>query len=147
MKKILTVALTLIVGGNLLVAEEPPAKGFARDIEPPEGVILLRADKSAAKRNPLRKPITVLDVRTPEEFASGHLEGAINIDFKHPDFEKQVAQLDKNRPYLVHCGRGTRSAKARDRMKELGFTKIYHLNGGAEGWQKAGGPMVKEDKK
>ena len=76
----------------------------------------------------------VLDVRTPEEFAEGNIEGAINIDFKAPDFEQKIGELDKNKTYLVYCLSGIRSKKAADRMSELGFESLYVLNGGYSAW-------------
>src|SRR6188768_1084204 len=66
----------------------------------------------------------LLDVRTPEEFAGGNIEGAINIDFKGPDFEQKIGELDKTKTYLVYCLSGIRSKKAADRMSELGFESL-----------------------
>jgi len=80
------------------------------------------------------KDEVLLDVRTPEEFAGGNIEGAINIDFKAPDFEQKIGELDKNKTYLVYCLSGMRSRKAADRMSELGFTSLYTLNGGYSAW-------------
>ena len=82
--------------------------------------------------------LTVLDVRTRKEFAAGHLAGAKNLDFYAPDFQQQLQKLDKSKPYLVHCATGGRSAEARDKMKELGFKELYHMDEGYKGWSKAG---------
>ena len=71
----------------------------------------------------------VIDVRTPAEFASGHLEGAVNIDVQSPDFEALVTQLDPAGSYYVYCRSGNRSAQAIDRMAGLGFTDL--TNGGS----------------
>jgi len=76
----------------------------------------------------------LLDVRTPEEFAGGNIDGAINIDFKGPDFEQKIGELDKTKTYLVYCLSGIRSKKAADRMSELGFESLYVLNGGYSAW-------------
>jgi phage shock protein E len=76
----------------------------------------------------------VLDVRTSEEFAGGNIEGAINVDFKAPDFEQKIGELDKTKTYLVYCLSGIRSKKAADRMSELGFESLYVLNGGYSAW-------------
>src|SRR4051794_20936540 len=65
------------------------------------------------------KSTVVLDVRTPKEFAVGHIPGATNIDVNSPDFAKKVAGLDTNKVYLVHCAAGVRSAKACARMSQL----------------------------
>ncbi len=71
----------------------------------------------------------VIDVRTPAEFASGHLDGAVNIDVQSPDFEALVSQLDPAGSYYVYCRSGNRSAQAIDRMAGLGFTDL--TNGGS----------------
>jgi phage shock protein E len=70
----------------------------------------------------------ILDVRTPAEFASGHLEGAINIDVQGPDFDARVAELELDGAYVVYCRSGNRAATAIDRMTALGFTSLQ--NGG-----------------
>lgn len=77
----------------------------------------------------LADDVIVIDVRTPAEFASGHLEGAVNIDVQSPDFEAQIAQLDPAGSYFVYCRSGNRSGQAIDRMSSLGFTDL--TNGGS----------------
>lgn len=72
----------------------------------------------------------ILDVRTKEEYDSGHVEKAINIDYNSADFSKKISALDKNKTYLVYCRSGNRSSKAVSEMKGLGFTSIYNLSGG-----------------
>jgi phage shock protein E len=85
----------------------------------------------------------VLDVRTPKEFAAGHISGATNIDWNASDFAKKAAALDKSKTYLVHCAAGGRSAKASEKMTALQFTNVYNLEGGMKGWEKAGKPVEK----
>jgi rhodanese-related sulfurtransferase len=85
----------------------------------------------------------VLDVRTPGEFASGHLPGAINLDINGPEFERKIAALDKNKTYLVHCAAGVRSARACQKMSQLKFPHLYNLEGGLKAWEKAGKPVEK----
>jgi phage shock protein E len=80
----------------------------------------------------------VLDVRTPKEFAAGHIPGATNIDVNAPDFEQKVAGLSKDSTYLVHCAAGVRSAKACDKLSRLHFKNLYNLEGGFRAWQKEG---------
>ena len=89
------------------------------------------------------KQNVILDVRTAEEFAAGHLLGAINIDFNAADFETKVAALDKGKAYLVHCASGVRSARACQKLVSLGFPKLYNLPGGFRAWVKAGKPVEK----
>ncbi|HAB18179.1 MAG TPA: rhodanese-like domain-containing protein [Verrucomicrobiota bacterium] len=85
----------------------------------------------------------ILDVRTPSEFAQGHLPGAVLLDFKAPDFAERLANLDKSKQYLVHCAAGVRSAKACTKMESLGFTNLINLEGGLTAWKQAGKPVAK----
>lgn len=71
----------------------------------------------------------VLDVRTPEEYASGHLQGAVNIDVGAADFDTRIAELPLDGEYVVYCRSGNRSAAAVDRMNELGFTDVTDAGG------------------
>ncbi|MBO3269561.1 MULTISPECIES: rhodanese-like domain-containing protein [Hymenobacter] len=78
----------------------------------------------------LQKPdVVVLDVRTPEEYADGHLAGARNIDFKAPDFDDRIAQLDKSKTYVLYCASGNRSGKTATLMAEKGFAKVDNAGG------------------
>lgn len=88
------------------------------------------------------KSVQLIDVRTPEEYKAGHLEGAKNIDFYSKDFAQQMAKLDKNKPVAVYCAVGGRSASATDKLKSLGFAKIYDLDGGIRGWTASGKKTV-----
>jgi rhodanese-related sulfurtransferase len=76
----------------------------------------------------------ILDVRTPEEYDSGHLPGAINIDINGFDFLEQVENLDPSRPYFVYCKMGGRSARACLTMHEQGFANLHNLKGGILAW-------------
>lgn len=87
--------------------------------------------------------VTVLDVRTPEEYREGHIKGARNIDYNAGDFAAKVKELDKSKPYLVHCKSGGRSTSSLATFKELGFEKIIHLDGGFTGWEAAKLPVEK----
>jgi len=72
----------------------------------------------------------ILDVRTPEEVADGNVKGSINVDFKNDNFETEIKKLDREKAYFVYCRSGRRSSKAMEKMKDLGFTKIYNVLGG-----------------
>lgn len=78
----------------------------------------------------------LIDVRTPEEFAKGHLKEAKNINFNAADFENQISQLDKNQPAFIYCHSGGRSGKAYKKMKAQGFTKVYDMEGGYSAYSK-----------
>ena len=83
----------------------------------------------------------LLDVRTPAEYAAGHLEGAKNIDVESPDFTTQIAGLDKSATYALYCRSGNRSGVAMATMSGAGFTNVFHLGGGITAWQGAGLPV------
>lgn len=87
--------------------------------------------------------VVILDVRTAKEFSAGHITGATNLDFYGQDFEKKLLELNKDKSYLVHCASGGRSAKVRDKMTNLNFQSIYHLEGGMKAWEKAGKKVEK----
>ena len=90
------------------------------------------------------KPETVvLDVRTPREFATGHIEKAKNVNFQAADFGAQLEKLDRNKTYLVHCAAGGRSTQSLEVFKKLGFKSVVHLDGGFNAWTKAGLPVAK----
>lgn len=83
---------------------------------------------------------TLLDVRTPEEFAKGHLPDAKNIDWNGNDFDKQIATLDKSKPVFVYCLSGGRSSSAAKKMRSEGFKEVYELKGGIMKWRAANLP-------
>lgn len=83
-----------------------------------------------------------MDVRTPAEFAAGHIDGAINIDVEDPGFAAAIADLDTATTYAVYCHIGRRSAIATSTMGDAGFTSIYNLQGGIEDLAAAGATVV-----
>ena len=87
--------------------------------------------------------VQVLDVRTPEEYAGGHIEGATLIDFYEPDFADRIAQLDRDQEYVVYCQSGNRSGQATAMMAEQGFTTVDDVDGGIAAWQAAGLPVTR----
>lgn len=99
--------------------------------------------KQAADLLKQSKGVVVLDIRTPDEFKAGHLEGAKNIDFRAADFEAQLGKLDKSKAYLLHCASGRRSTTSLKQFEKLGFQAVYHLDGGIKAWQQADLPVVK----
>jgi len=86
--------------------------------------------KLAATKTP-----QLVDVRTPEEYANGNIEGAVNINIKANDFLHKINQLDKKQPVFVYCQAGGRSEKCAEKMKSLGFSEIYELKSGYSGWE------------
>lgn len=85
----------------------------------------------------MKKELTVLDVRTPAEFDSSHIKGAVNYDVLDSiQFMQQIQALDKNETYLVYCRSGKRSAKAAEWMNQQDFNHIYNMKEGILGWEK-----------
>ncbi|MCB0638920.1 MAG: rhodanese-like domain-containing protein [Lewinella sp.] len=80
--------------------------------------------------------VVILDVRTPQETAQGMIEGAIEINVTAPDFAQRVAELDKDKTYLVYCRSGRRSVTACNIMAEQGFSDLYNLLGGYLAWSR-----------
>jgi rhodanese-related sulfurtransferase len=80
----------------------------------------------------------ILDIRTPEEFDAGHIEGAIMVDFRADNFEAEMDKLDRDKAYLLYCRTGNRSRQSLETIDRLGFGEIYHLSDGIAGWQADG---------
>lgn len=78
--------------------------------------------------------LIIVDARTPEEFADGHLDGAINVDVKADDFTEQILKMSKEESYLVYCRSGKRSTKASNIMADQGFKTLYNMDGGYLAW-------------
>jgi len=90
------------------------------------------------------KDPVLIDVRTPGEYAQGHLANAISMDIYSNDFKSRASKLDKSKPVFVYCKAGSRSDSAADVLSDLGFKEIYDLNGGIISWQKANMPIEKK---
>jgi phage shock protein E len=86
--------------------------------------------------------VIILDVRTPEEFASGHIEGALNIDFNSGDFANEITRLNPSETYAIYCRSGNRSGQAASIMHKAGFHDVSNLDGGVIDWTNAGLPLV-----
>jgi rhodanese-related sulfurtransferase len=128
---ILRLLPVLLAGfASSLLAQAPAAR--IQDVSPDKATELI------AKQKPL-----ILDVRTPEEFADGHLAGAVNISSADPEFSKKIAALDQTRPVLVHCAAGGRSRRVLPALEALKFPSIHHLAAGFNGWLDAGKPVQK----
>ena len=83
----------------------------------------------------------LIDVRTPEEFAGGHLKAALNINFNSGDFETQLGKLDKSKAVFVYCLSGGRSSSAANKLADGGFSEVYNMDGGIMKWSSAGKPL------
>jgi phage shock protein E len=106
------------------------------------GISTISAGDAAAITDNPPEDLVVLDVRTPEEFAEGHLDGAVLIDFYDADFAEQLAALDPDVPYLVICRSGNRSGQTLGIMEQLGFASAADVDGGIIAWAGAGLPLT-----
>ena len=138
---LLAVSLWLVILGGVAQSEEPKAaasdaqSGTLRSVSPQEMLELVQRNRD----NPNS---VILDERTPEEFESGHIEGAVNMDYYHPGFQVDLGKLDKTKTYLVYCRTGNRSDNAFEFMKELRFVEVHPLEGGILAWRAAGFPVA-----
>ena len=80
--------------------------------------------------------VQLIDIRTPNEFSSGHIENAVNVDFfNQHNFKATFTKLDKKKPLYIYCRSGNRSSRAAKQLAGLGFENIYDLKGGYTNWR------------
>ena len=118
-----TVILFSCVNTNSQIIEDINAENFHQFIEKGDGIII--------------------DVRTSQEFNSGHIIDATNIDFYSEDFTDKLKIVRKDVPIYVYCRSGGRSSSAANKMEKLGFTKVYNMFGGIGSWQSEGYETIK----
>lgn len=97
-------------------------------ISPVQAFALIQGNKG----NP---QFEILDVRTPEEFKTGHIEGAVNMDFNSKAFREEIGRLERQKTYLVYCRTGRRSGEAVQTMRDLGFTNLLRFEGDIVRWR------------
>lgn len=81
---------------------------------------------------------TIIDLRSAEEYANGHIEEAINLDYNSSDFAQELDELDRDKIYLIYSYTDDVSGQVLDMMAELGFAEVYNMLGGIERWQQTG---------
>ena len=139
-----TVCLVTVSFAGLLVLFFSLGTARADEKEKASAATVTHADAKEAAKLVAKNQVVVLDVRTPGEFAAGHLAGATNIDFQSGDFSERLEKLDRDKSYLVYCAVGGRSTKALPQLSQLGFKHVVHLDGGFKAWQAAGNPVEKK---
>ncbi|MBU4530252.1 MAG: rhodanese-like domain-containing protein [Hoeflea sp.] len=120
-------ALMVLAPGQSLAA------GGLRDVTPQDAFGALQTDPS----------ILVLDIRTLREFAAGHLEGAIHINYYDRDFAHRIRALDSTRTYVMYCQAGGRSHALMRAFSQSPFRNVMHIPAGFSGWRRQGLPFVK----
>lgn len=141
MKKLLFLGVFVLLGGlsffvfssGICIGCAPTGKVVATK---PEIVSL-----SAFEFSQNHKEGVLIDIRTPEEFNSGHLEGAVNLDFYSPSFRADLDSLGRDGFYFIYCRSGSRTSQAKILMESLGFNNVYALRGGVLAWNSAGLPL------
>ncbi|PSL05051.1 rhodanese-like domain-containing protein [Cecembia rubra] len=111
-----------------------------------EGAPKLSPDEFQVQAKKHKKKNVILDIRTPEEVAEGYIEGAEFVDFLGGNFETEIQKLNKKKTYYVYCRSARRTIPATEKMKELGFKKVYMLEGGLNNWVETGKPLTKSPK-
>ncbi len=124
--KLHLIALLLLVGGA--------ASGQSKRT-------VISADEFERQINALNDE-QLVDVRTPDEFSKGYIEGALNIDINGSEFRRQASALDKSKPVYVYCLSGGRSANAAEYLRKNGFENVIELDGGLMKWNRAKKPLT-----
>lgn len=140
---VLLVSLPLLSSLSLAVAEDAVPKS----VDTIADTIKVEAVSDYIANN---QDAVILDVRTPQEFETSHVPGAVNINILHESFVEAVGQLDSDKTYIVYCTKnpaGGRSMTALAKMKEMGFKELISLEGGHVAWTEAHLPISTKDKK
>ncbi len=131
---ILTLAMVVLLQiGDLHASEERDQYGYFH-VGAPEAAQIIESSPK----------VIIVDIRTPAEFNEGHIKGALNIDYYAPNFDEQIAALDSNASYVLHCRSGGRSGRALSVLRENNLTNVTHLKGGVISWTKAGFPLYRD---
>jgi rhodanese-related sulfurtransferase len=125
----------------LLCSSYSPGQGLSGAGHNP-AVTLLTPAQAYELLSGRARDLVILDIRTPGEFTTGHIKGAINMDYRSGAFARDIGRLDRSRTYFVYCRTGRRTAGAIDIMTRLGFRRIIQVAGDIEGWKVAGLPLV-----
>lgn len=95
-----------------------------------------------AKELIMNDDVVLLDVRSDDEWDGGYIDGAIHVNYHEDDFDARLAELPKDKEYVVYCHAGGRSAKTVTKMKEAGFEMVHNLSGGISAWKSEGNDIV-----
>ena len=144
MKKVLVslvIAVAGLTGGAGLTACS--SQSAAETVAAAQAAGITRVGPQAFAEVLARPGVEIIDVRTPEEFAEGHIDGAVNIPVQSADFTERISQLDPAVTYAVYCRSGNRSRPAVAAMRDAGITEIVELESGTKGWISQGQALVR----
>ena len=130
---VLGVLSFFVIFSDICIGCAPTGKVIAKE---PEIMSL-----SAIEFSRNHKEGVLLDIRTPEEFGEGHIEGASNLDFYSSGFRADLDSLDKDGVYFIYCRSGSRTSQTKILMESLGFKNVYDLRGGILAWSSANLPL------
>jgi rhodanese-related sulfurtransferase len=125
------IVMAVLIGGCSSAGPAPDQ--IIRTVPPPEASALIEEMGQ-------RPEFVIIDTRRPDEFAGGHIPGAINID--SATFSEHIAELDPDGIYVIYCRTGVRSVGVREAMREAGFGEVYEIEGGIGAWKAAGLPVA-----
>jgi len=142
---VLTLAATAVLGGGLTgCANDATATAVGPVAEAPAGQPAYGRVDVAQFASLIAEPgVQIIDVRTPQEYADGHIRGAVNIPVQQSDYAERVAQLDPAGTYAVYCRSSNRSKGAVAEMKNAGLPNVYELTGGTVAWTADGQPLTR----
>ena len=127
----------LVLSGACSKGEGPESPGqVIEDISLEEAFTLMEDNRGS-------DDFIIIDLRPTEEYASGHIEGAINLDCSSSDFLEALDELDREGAYLIYSHSDDVSGQVLDAMAGLGFTEVYNMIGGMERWEEIGLPQAK----
>jgi len=139
MKKLLVpvrTSLCLLLILFLVQTFSGAGEGLLKTISPKEASDLIAKHKNNAD-------FIILDVRTPREFKSGHIEKAILLDYYSKIYTEELKSLDKTKTYLIYCRTGNRTGKTLNLIKNMGFSRVYNMDKGIKGWRSKGFSVTK----
>ena len=139
---ILSLTLIAACGGSDSTSDDGTVPATDGDVAVASGFTLVSPEEAAATIADPPEDLVILDVRTPEEFAEGHIESAVMVDFYSDTFDDELAALDPNVPYVVYCQSGNRSGQTITKMEQIGFQSVEGIDGGVVAWASAGLPLV-----
>lgn len=125
------ISLTLLISCNPTKTLSEASPNTYTDISVQEAFTMIQDNQGNVD-------FIILDVRTPEEYQTGHIADAVNIDFNAEDFENNLNNLSIEKTYLVYCRTGGRSQQASEKMISLSFQDVYNMLGGITAWVNAG---------
>jgi phage shock protein E len=133
----LGLAAVLLIGGCV----SAPSLGSTDDTLPAYGLITPQEAMTVLHTMQGQPDFVLLDIRTAPEVEAGHIFGAAALDFYSPTFLENLAELDRNVTYLIYCRTGNRTSQTMILMAELGFEKVFDLDGGIRAWADLGYPV------